>query len=460
MMSMMFRCRGEELQYLVRWIQGNLKIGFGEASMQTALSKAFYDHNTETAQRTQEGYETYEACIKRAVCEYPHQGHVIQQLLEIGSDIGRLKEFCHVRPGVPIKPMLAKPMKDIQMILHRFNGLRFTCEYKYDGLRGQIHYQEGQVDVYSRNLQNMNETYPDIIHFVQDYFSCTKHSFVMDSEIVAIDTTTGRILPFQTLASRSRKNVQLDHIGIQVCIFMFDLLYFDGGSLLQETLEERRRVMKENFPQKQGKLMYAIHKDTDDMEEIEEILNASIKEGCEGLMIKTLDTNSTYEPAKRSFKWLKLKKDYLDGNLGDTFDLVPIGAFYGTGKRQGTYGSFLLACYNEDSEMFQTTCKIGTGFSDENLKIIYDQLKETVVGEAEEDCQTKEFKCDVWFRPSQVWEVKAADLQISPVYTSAVGMTGQNRGIGMRFPRFMRFRTDKKVYDATTAEFIYDIYKT
>lgn len=98
--------------------------------------------------------------------------------------------------------------------------------------------------------------------------------------------------------------------------------------------------------------MYAIHKNTDNLEEIEDILDKSIKSGCEGLMMKTLDTNSTYEPSKRSFKWLKLKKDYLDNGCGDTFDLVPLGAFYGTGKRQGVYGSYLLACWDEEGEYF------------------------------------------------------------------------------------------------------------
>ena len=98
-------------------------------------------------------------------------------------------------------------------------------------------------------------------------------------------------------------------------------------------------------------------------------------------MIKTLDTNSSYEPAKRSFKWLKLKKDYLDGNIGDTFDLVVIGAFYGIGRRQGMYGSFLLACFNSEMEVFETTCKIGTGFSDEVLKKVHEELSDTLIGE-------------------------------------------------------------------------------
>jgi len=89
-------------------------------------------------------------------------------------------------------------------------------------------------------------------------------------------------------------------------------------------------------------------------------------------MVKTLEDNSTYEPAKRSFKWLKLKKDYIDTGLGDSFDLVPIGAFFGSGKRKAVYGAYVLACYNEDLERYETLCKIGTGFSDENLIKFYE----------------------------------------------------------------------------------------
>lgn len=105
-------------------------------------------------------------------------------------------------------------------------------------------------------------------------------------------------------------------------------------------------------------MKFAEHLDTDSFDEIQEFLAQSVKIGCEGLMVKTLDTNSTYEPSRRTFKWLKLKKDYLDDGLGDSFDLVPIGAMYGTGKRGGLYGSYILATYNADMERYETFCKV------------------------------------------------------------------------------------------------------
>ncbi len=166
-------------------------------------------------------------------------------------------------------------------------------------------------------------------------------------------------------------------------------------------------------------------------------------------MVKTLDQNSTYEPSKRSFKWLKLKKvifqapppiskslplfpllfrlyfpfqcqDYINNGLGDTFDLIPIAAFFGQGKRTGFYGSYLLAVYNSDYERYETLCKAGTGFSDEILERLYNELKEHRIKGPLEEYLVKEFKADVWFQPKMVWEIRGADIQISPKYTCAI----------------------------------------
>lgn len=148
------------------------------------------------------------------------------------------------------------------------------------------------------------------------------------------------------------------------------MLYYNGESLLKKNLFDRRTILHDNLKEKYGKLHHAMYQDCESFEEIEAFLAESLKDCCEGLMVKTLDTNAHYEAAKRSFNWLKLKKDYMD-EMGDSLDLVVVGADFGRGKRVGQYGSFLLACYNEDLECLQTVVKTGAGLTDENLEFVY-----------------------------------------------------------------------------------------
>lgn len=116
-----------------------------------------------------------------------------------------------------------------------------------------------------------------------------------------------------------------------------------------------------------------------------------------------------------------MKKDYLSG-VGDSLDLVVVGAYHGKGKRTNVYGAFLLACYDPDSENFQTICKIGTGFSEEVLQSFYDLLKPLEIEVVRGDIEVGGAKPDVWFEPKIVWEVLTADLSLSPVYTAAHGL--------------------------------------
>lgn len=125
--------------------------------------------------------------------------------------------------------------------------MKFTCEYKYDGLRGQIHYNNGKCQIFSRNLENMTETYPDIVEFVLSSTNPEVKNFIIDSEIVAVNTTTQRILPFQQLATRSRKNVDKNNIEIQVCLYVFDILYLNDESLLKTPFVERRKCLYSNL---------------------------------------------------------------------------------------------------------------------------------------------------------------------------------------------------------------------
>jgi DNA ligase-1 len=137
----------------------------------------------------------------------------------------------------------------------------------------------------------------------------------------------------------------------------------------------------------------------------------SVKDSCEGLMVKTLDNNSSYEPSKRSFKWLKVKKDYIENNgIGDSLDLVVVGANFGKGKRVGLYGVFLMASYDPDYDTYETVCFVGTGFSEENLKLFNQMFKPLEINEKPRNVLISDEKIDVWLVPTVVWEIKCADI--------------------------------------------------
>jgi len=463
--SMLVACVGTEAKYLIRSLQGNLRIGLAEKGVVSGLSRALTltppnSDITDIRQSTSRSgvlkqLEDNDKLLKQAIIEVPSFDAVIPAVLEHG--VKELPKQCHLTAGIPVQVMLGKPAKGIDDILKRFANALFTLEFKYDGERAQIHLlEDGTIRIYSRNSENNTSKYPDIIQRLPHaYDSKEVKSFIIDCEAVAWSKAEDRIMPFQVLSTRKRKDVSSDEVTVQVCLFAFDIIYLNGQSLLNECFSKRRQLLHDNFHPVQGEFQFAQYKDTTDLEEVQGFLKEAIESSCEGLMVKTLDVDATYVPSKRN--WIKIKKDYLAG--GDTFDLVPIGAWLGKGKRTGAYGAFLLATYDEETEEYQSICKIGTGFSEEKLEEhtkflqqheIPGARKYYVVGES--------LTPDVWFEPCQVWEVLAADLSISPVHKAAIGKVHESKGIGLRFPRFVRIRDDKKPEQATSAEQIADMY--
>lgn len=214
----------------------------------------------------------------------------------------------------------------------------------------------------------------------------------------------------------------------------------------------------------EGEFSFAQYGNTSDLEEIQTLLDESVKASCEGLMVKMLDaTESGYEPSKRSRNWLKVKKDYLAG-IGDSLDLVVLGAYFGKGKRTSVYGAFLLACYNTSRQVYETVCNIGTGFSEAVLEHLHTQLQDTVIERPKPfyaHSTVPKDQPDVWFEPRFVWEVKAADLTLSPRYkagSDALGDAG-GKGISLRFPRFIKEREDKKPDQATGSRMVVELYQ-
>ncbi|KAL1607818.1 ATP-dependent DNA ligase Cdc17 [Paraconiothyrium brasiliense] len=470
-----------EAKYIVRTLEGKLRLGLAERTVVVALAQAmkFHEMSQDDKIPSTTDLAQAEATLKSVYSELPSYEVIIPAMLEHG--LGKLKDNCQLQPGVPLKPMLAKPTKSITEVLDRFEGKDFTCEYKYDGERAQIHFvahdtslemataapaagksDKGVANIFSRNSEDLSKKYPDILAKLPTWVKEGTKSFVLDCETVAWDIKEKAVLPFQQLQTRKRKDVKAEDITVKVCVFAFDILYLNGEALVNKSFRERREHLLGAFKAVEGEFAFAKYSNTNELDEIQILLEDSVKSGCEGLMVKMLDgPESSYEPSKRSQNWLKVKKDYLAG-VGDSLDLVVLGAYYGKGKRTSWYGAFLLACYNPGTEKYETVCNIGTGFSEAVLETLHKQLSEIVIDRPKPfytHSSGNKDQPDVWFEPRYVWEVKTADLTLSPRYKAAADeVAGGGKGVSLRFPRFIKEREDKKPDMASTSRMIAEMY--
>lgn len=216
-------------------------------------------------------------------------------------------------------------------------------------------------------------------------------------------------------------------------------MYLNDRSLLQESLKVRRDILRSTFVHTEGLVHFASGMDcleNGDTAPIEAFMQEACVAMCEGLMVKTLYDNATYEPSKRSLNWLKLKKDYINGmGVCDSVDLVVMGGYHGRGKRTNVYGAYLMGCYDPESDEYQSVCKVGTGFKDEDLQRLTEAMQPLIVssGRRPPNYNTDDTLApDDWFEPQAVWELQAADLSKSSVHRGGIGRLEAGRGIGLR----------------------------
>ncbi len=429
----------KEAKYIVRFVEGRLRLGVGDATIMDALAIVYA------------GSQAYRPVIERAYNLRADLGMVAKILATEG--IEALKK---IKPeiGVPIRPMLAERLNNPVEILKQVGG-KAIVEYKYDGERAQIHKRGDQIWIFSRRLENITRQYPDVQEYARKYIKA--HEAIVEGEIVAVDPETGELRPFQELMRRKRKHdIHIAMKEVPVHVYLFDVLYADGEDYTQKTLPERRRKLEEIIEQS-DEFRIAEYIITDDPQELEEFFLKAIEDGAEGVMVKAIHGKAIYQAGARGWLWIKYKRDY-KSEMIEPVDLVAVGAFYGRGRRGGKYGTLLMAAYDPKTDTFKTVCKVGSGFTDEDLDRMMEMFKPYVLPNKHPRVDSA-MKPDVWFQPAIVAEIIGAELTLSPVHTCCYGWAKPGAGISIRFPRFIRWRPDKGPEDVTTTEELFEMYK-
>ena len=428
-----------EARYLCRIVTGRMRVGASTMTILDALALTF---------ATKENRPEIERAFN-ITCDI---GLVAEKLAEEGMDGIR---NIHVTVGNPIKVMLAERLPSIPEVVEKMGG-ECAIEYKYDGIRAQVHIGRDSVKIFSMRLEDLTNNFPDIARSLKEHFK--GEEAIIEGECVAVDAETGFMQSFQEVTHRRRKHGMDDAVKrYPVRIFMFDMLYVNGKDMTLLPYLERREAIKEWFDISdniQMSNMKVVHS----VEEAEEFFEDAIGARCEGMMAKSIADESIYRAGSRGFLWIKYKKDY-HANLTDSFDLVVVGAFYGMGKRAGRYGALLMASYDPETGRYGTVCKLGTGFDDaflDNMPSLLDAYKSA----SRPTSVDAKMIPDVWFEPAVVLEVVGAEISVSPIHTAAMDTVKEGAGIGIRFPRFTgRVRDDKGPDQSTSVMEILEMYE-
>ena len=427
-----------EAKFVLKILLGTLRLGIAENTIMDALAIAFTGKKENKEQ------------IENAYNVSSDLGKV--SLLIATDGIDEIKKF-KISLFSPIRPMLADRVKSEKEAIKKMSEI-FAAEYKLDGERVQIHKQANEVVLFSRRLENITQYYPDIVENVKKSLSVNEGVF--EAEIVPVNENTGEFLPFQELMHRRRK-YKLEKAISQypITVNFFDVLYFDKKDCLNLEYSERRKILEKLVNEDDfSKLVPMLLVKNEN--EIEDFLENSINSGCEGLMLKTLD--APYRAGARGSNWLKLKREYRN-ELGDSLDLIVIGAYFGRGRRTGLYGTLLLGTYNPDKDNFPSVCKVGTGFTDESLDQLY-QILSNKITLKKNSRVVSEMEADVWFEPELVLEIVASEITLSPIHKTGLNLIRKGSGFALRFPKFTgKIRYEKAVEDASTDEEVLTLYK-
>ncbi|KAM8943263.1 DNA ligase 3 isoform 2-T3 [Lycaon pictus] len=406
------RCTANDLKCIIRLIKHDLKMNSGAKHVLDAL-----DPNA---------YEAFKASRNlQDVVE-----RVLRNEQEVEKEPGQRRALSvQASLMTPVQPMLAEACKSIEHAMKKCPNGMFS-EIKYDGERVQVAHFKDYIP----------QAFPG------------GHSMILDSEVLLIDTKTGKPLPFGTLGVHKKAAFQ----DANVCLFVFDCIYFNDVSLMDRPLSERRKFLHDNMVEIPNRIMFSEMKQVTKASDLVDMINRVIREGLEGLVLK--DVKGTYEPGKRH--WLKVKKDYLnEGAMADMADLVVLGAFYGQGSKGGMMSIFLMGCYDPSSQKWCTVTKCSGGHDDATLARLQKELDMVKISKDPSKIPNW-LKINKIYYPdfivpdpkkAAVWEITGAEFSRSEAHTAD--------GISIRFPRCTRIRDDKDWKSATNLPQLKELYQ-
>jgi DNA ligase-1 len=405
----------KEATYVTRTILGTLRIGVAEGIIRDAIAKAF-DVDAKTVEKAWNFNADYGE-IARIAKEKGEKG-----LQNVSVELGK-----------PIQVLLAQKASDLKEALDKFENA--ALEFKYDGMRAEIHKKGDKVWIFTRRLEDVSNQFPELVRFTKS--SVKAKNCIVEGEVIGISPSTGKPLPFQQLSQRVQRKYDIEKMvnEIPVQINLFDITYLDGEPLFDRPFKERRGLLEKIIKKIPNKFQLAKQLVTKDLKKAEKFYEDALKHSQEGLIVKNLD--SKYRPGRRVGFWLKVKPTM------EHLDLVIIGADWGTGKRANWLSSYILACRDPNTGDFLKCGMLGTGLTDKQFKEMTEKLKPLI---------TEEKGRRVKIKPKIVIEVAYEEIQKSPHYDS---------GFALRFPRLIRERTqDKGANEADTIERVRKLFKS
>ena len=386
-----------EALYLIRTLIGDLRIGVKESTVRDALAKAFFNSEKKTIKKIQDAID---------------KSNDLAAVFDVAKE-RKLKKFdkLQLQIGKPVKVMLAQKVKSIKEALNAV-GKPCAVEYKYDGFRLLIHKKGKNVILFTRRLENVTKQFPEVVKYVKEYVK--GNSFILDSEAVGFHRKTKEYRPFQEISQRIRRKYDIEKLKekLPVEINVFDILYYNRKSLLQEPFEKRTALIKKIIKNHPYKIIHAKQILTSNEKKADKFYKQALKDNQEGVMFKNLEKE--YQPGSRVRHMLKIKPEERD------LDLVITGGIYGTGKRSGWLSSFILSCRNKKGKFLELG-KVGTGIKEKKeMGISFNELTEKL-----KPYITEEKGKIVKIKPKIIVSITYQEIQKSPNY---------NSGFALRFP--------------------------